>query len=302
MTTSTQIRFHNVLLGALCAWLVVAAACGAESKPTPPPTAAQTPTASPTAAATPAPPTPTPLPTPTPVPPTPTPRPTPTPAPSPSLRGASPPEEIDAGVLLARSSEAMSEVESFHFDVSGVFHTASEQASIQVPLSFVGDVQAPDRTHGVITLSVAVFALEMEIIIADGVTYTTNPQTGSWQVSEEGGLGIPDPAGLLAGGEPPLSDARYEGTERRNGIELHRLIGTARLDMVEGLGRTTEATIWIGADDLLLHEVSLETEMSLDALGLQVGGGVLVGEGEIDLTIRLSDFNGPVDIRPPPGL
>jgi hypothetical protein len=206
---------------------------------------------------------------------------------------------VDANDLLQRSSEAISDVGSFHFDVSGVFKISAGQASIEVPLSYVGDVQVPDMTHGIVSLSVMVFALEMEIITVGGVTYTTNPESGAWEISEEGALGIPNPAQFAQGGEPPLVNARYESDEQRDGHEVHRLTGLAQFNTLDEAGQQSEATVWIGVDDFLLREISVQVDVALDAMGLPVGDLGLGGNGTVELSIKLSDFGKPVSIETP---
>ena len=168
-----------------------------------------------------------------------------------------------------------------------------------MPLSYVGDVQVPDRTHGVVSLSVMVFALEIEIITIGDVTYTTNPQSGAWEISEGSTLGIPNPADFSLGGEPPLADARYEGDEERDGYDVHKLSGAARISTLEDTSQESEATIWIGVDDLLLREITLQVEVSLDALGLPFGDIGLGDTGTVALSIKLSDFGKPVSIEAP---
>lgn len=275
-----------ILLVVVIAAMGLLAACGGDE---PEPTPVPVPAAMPTPIPTPSPPTPIPLPTATPVIPTPMAR---TSSVSVSLN-------IDPNDLLQRSSEAMSKVGTFHFDVSGLFKISTGQTDVEVPLSYVGDVQVPDKTHGRISLSVIVFVLEMEIITVGDVTYTTNPQSGAWEISEGGAMGIPNPADFAQGGEPPLADAQYAGDEERDGHQVYRLTGLAQFGTLDSAGQQSKATIWIGTDDLLLREISLQAEISLDALGLPVGDLGLEGSGTVELSIKLSDFGKPVSIEAP---
>jgi hypothetical protein len=206
---------------------------------------------------------------------------------------------IHAEDLLLKSSEAMSNVGSFHFEVTGTFSVSSGQAAIEVPLSYVGDVEVPDKSHGLVSLSVVVFALEMEIITIGDMTYTTNPESGAWEVSEGGALGIPNPADFSLGGEPPLADSRFLPNEFRDGRNVHTLTGTARFSTLDEATQESEATIWIGVDDLLLREISVQADVALDAMGLPVDDVGLGGAGTIALSIKLSDFGKPVDIEAP---
>ncbi len=193
----------------------------------------------------------------------------------------------------------MARVESFHFEVTGDLTASNQGAEIQVPISYVGDVQTPDRTRGKLTLSVIVFVLEMDIITIGDVAYTTNPQSGQWEVSADGDLGIPNPADLAGGGSPAVSDATYVGVEERDGERLHRLEGIAQLAVVAGSGSEVSADIWIGVDDLLIREIALEAPVDLDALGLALGDVGLAGTGSAVLSIRLSDYGKPVTIEAP---
>jgi hypothetical protein len=201
--------------------------------------------------------------------------------------------------LLLKSSDAMSQVGSFHFDVSGTFSVSTGQSSIEVPLSYVGDVQTPDKSHGLISLSVVVFALEMEIITIGAVTYTTNPESGAWEISEGGGLGIPNLADFSLGGKPPLSNAIFLDKKNRDGVDVYKLVGTAQFGTLNAAGQESEATIWIGVDDLLLREITVQADVALDAMGLPVGDMGLGGTGTIGLSIKLSDFGKPVTIEAP---
>ena len=204
-------------------------ACGSgETEPTP------VPTPLPTATATPVPPTPMPAPTPTPAIPTATPR--GVAGVAPSVANSVESVGIHPDELLLKSSDAMSQVGSFHFDVSGTFSVSTGQSSIEVPLSYVGDVQTPDKSHGLISLSVVVFALEMEIITIGAVTYTTNLESGAWEISEGDGLGIPNPADFSLGGQPPLANARFLDNENRDGVDVYKLAGTAQFGTLDAAG------------------------------------------------------------------
>ena len=255
------------------------------------------PTPLPTATATPVPPAPTPAPTPTPTIPTATPR--GVVGVAPSVANSLESVGIHPDELLLKSSDAMSQVESFHFDVSGTFSVSTGQSSIEIPLSYVGDVQTPDKSHGLISLSVVVFALEMEIITIGAVTYTTNPESGAWEISEGGGLGIPNLADFSLGGKPPLSNARFLDKKNRDGVDVYKLVGTAQFGTLDAAGQESEATIWIGVDDLLLREITVQADVALDAMGLPVGDMGLGGTGTIGLSIKLSDFGKPVTIEAP---
>ena len=193
----------------------------------------------------------------------------------------------------------MERIDSFHFDVSGRIKVSSGDAAAEIPISYVGEVQAPDRSRGKLTLSVMVFALEIDILTVGGVTYTTNPQSGEWEVSVLGTPGIPNPAGLIRGGATLLTRATYVGREERDGEPVHHLAGIVRLDALADVAGEAAADIWIGTEDLLVREVAIEAPVDLKALGLAVGGAGLTGSGVAALSIRLSGYGDPVSIEAP---
>jgi hypothetical protein len=139
----------------------------------------------------------------------------------------------------------------------------------------------------------------MEIITVGGVMYTTNPESGAWEISEDGALSILNVAQFLQGGEPLLADARYDTDEKREGHTVHRLAGLAQFDALDEAGQQSEATVWIDVDDFLLREISVQVDFDLDALGLPVGDLGMGGDGPVELSIKLSDFGKPVSIEAP---
>ena len=87
--------------------------------------------------------------------------------------------------------------------------------------------------------------------------------------------------------------------KNRDGVEVYKLGGTAQFGTLDAAGQESEATIWIGVDDLLLREITVQAAVALDAMGLPVGDMGLGGTVTIGLSIKLSDFGKPVTIEAP---
>ena len=297
----------------------LSAAC--ENAPPPrqsmPPRAALPPTATPEPTATPVP-TPTPAPTATPTPvPTPTPQPTATPAAtaqagadsartaneqSAAVAASTPvaaPADSEALRILRESIAAMVAAGTLRFDVDGDMSMESDGSTIRARMSFDGDAEAPDRMKGDLILNLGAFALQMGIISADGVLYTTNPTTGAWQVALDfGGAAIPNLAMLLTEGESPLIDAEVLGEETLDGVQVVKLRGEARIAGLQG--EFPRADVWIGTDDSLIYKIASEGDVSLDSLGFAgLSGAGLSGDAFISLDMRLSRFGEDVDIEAP---
>ena len=317
---SHRLRSAVVWTAVFLAVAALSAAC--ENAPPPrqsmPPRVATLPTATPEPTATPTPvPTPTPQPTATPTPvPTPTPQPTATPATAAqagadSARTANEqsaaavstpvaaPADSEALRILRESIAAMVAAGTLRFDVDGDMSMESDGSTIRAQLSFDGDAEAPDRMKGDLILNLGVFALQMEIISADGVLYTTNPTTGAWQVALDfGGAAIPNLAMLLTEGETPLIDAKVLGEETLDGVQVVKLRGEARIAGLQG--EFPRADVWIGTDDSLIYRIASEGDVSLDSLGFAgLSGAGLSGDAFISLDMRLSRFGEEVDIEAP---
>ena len=283
--------------------LVFVVGCGSQ-QPEPTPTATLTP--APTA-------TPTPLPTPSPTP-TPTATPTPLPTPTPPVATATPSSgarsvgqdqvteggEPDAELVLSNSVEAMSQVESFAFEVNGSLLVDSTDGEVRIPLTYNGVSAAPGRSRASLTLNVYFFSLQIDLIIIGDTVWTTNPQTEVWERADSDMIALPNPALLIGGDTPALSDPVIAGAERVDGVETLHLRGVAQIDALSGLGdELALADVWVGSEDWLVYRIVAGGEVDLDGLGLPLASAGLTGSAELSLDIRLSDFNTPVTIEPP---
>ena len=327
MSIFSNYRLRKALAAA--GWAVVfltvaalSAACEdapASSRSSRPPRVVMLPTATPEPTATPIP-TPTPAPTATPTPaPTATPVPTATPpalsvqtqaqadsapAQTPTTAAAqiavasTPAADLEALRILRESITAMVAAGTLKFDVDGELTMETDDSTMNAQVSFDGEAAAPDRMDGALILNVGAFALQMRIISADGVLYTTNPSTGVWEVALDfGGAAIPNLAMLLTDGDAPLIDAEVLGEETLDGVQTVKLRGEARIDGLEG--EFPSADVWIGVEDRYVRRIASEGDVSLDSLGLGLSNAGLSGDAHIRLDMRLSGFGDDVSIEVP---
>ena len=208
--------------------------------------------------------------------------------------------EPDAELVLANSAEAMSQVESFAFDVTGHLLVDSTDSEVRIPLTYSGVSAAPDRSEASLVLNVFFFSLQIDLIIIGDVVWTTNPQTEAWEEAPPGSIALPNPALLMGGATPALSAPVLVGTEVIDGIETLHLAGTPQIEALSGLGdEIASADVWVGAEDWLVYRIDAGGEVDLDALGLPLGSAGLTGTARLALEIRLSEFGTPVEIEPP---
>ena len=210
-------------------------------------------------------------------------------------------EEVDAEQVLANSAEAMSEVESFAFDVTGQLLVDSTDSEVRIPISYSGVSASPDSSQASLVVNVFFFSLQIDLVIIGDAVWTTNPQTEVWEKAEPGSIALPNPALLMGGGDTAaLSDPVIVGPETLDGIETLHLTGTPQIEALSGLGdELASADVWIGAEDWLVYRIDAGGEIDLDALGLPLASAGITGTADLVLEIRLSDFGTAVEIEPP---
>lgn len=233
--------------------------------------------------------------------PTPIPEPTDTPTPEPSPT----PELKSAEEILDASNMAMDEVESFHFVMDMQLTMGGEGLSMEIPMSFEGDVQSPDKVAGTLSLSFLGISMDSEIITIGDTTYMTDPETGEWQVStgdELFGLdqfagGINSPESFIDPQEEAFSELEVVGEETLNGIPVIHLTGSMMMDEIGGDG-VFDVDIWFGAEDNYLYQMVIEGTTTMEEIEdspFGAGGGEL----EMVITITLSDYGKEVLIEAP---
>jgi hypothetical protein len=269
------------------------------------PVATQTPTATATA-------TPEPTVTPTPEPPTATPtvEPTATAEPTPeapvssSTTEPAPPGAPTPTELFEAAAMAMVSADSFHFEMLAEIEAESGTMSGGIPLSLVGDFQSPDRLQGELRVSLGFFEFKMQTVSLDGMTYITDPQTGEWQVSENAGAGIPNPAEFTGIDPDDLTGLELLGIETMDGVEVYRLRGVPPAEVVGAAeGDQLAADFWIGVEDKLFRRIEAGGEVSLqdspEGLAGPLAGGLGADQAMLTVTMTFSDYGKPVEIVAP---
>lgn len=139
--------------------------------------------------------------------------------------------------------------------------------------------------------------VEYEYIVAANVPYLKGPTGGFRQVPEAIYSRIFNPTGLLTGERSlpnalrKVTEATTEDTEEVDGIDTYRVKGNLNPAQVEGLsllasGSGDEATLWVNQENKQLVRARVPFTISGQ-------------EGETVVTVTLSRFNEPVDIKAP---
>ena len=171
-----------------------------------------------------------------------------------------------------------------------------------IPITFEGDAQVPDRMKGKLTVSLGFFSVTMETVHVGDTTYSTNLETGEWEVSASLASAIPSPVELLEVALPALRDAALIGEETLEGTALYRLRGSPPpppADVLAAAEGTAVADFLISLDDFLILQIQAEGEVALDDAGDQLAGFGMSGTAAIEMTMTFSAFGEPVVIEPP---
>ncbi|MGD9050078.1 MAG: LppX_LprAFG lipoprotein, partial [Anaerolineae bacterium] len=226
-------------------------------------------------------PTDTPAPTPTF---TPTSTPTVTPMPTPTLPSAQALLEAALGIL---------ETESYHFGMDMQMKATEGTMTMEIPFTFVGDFEAPDRVQGSMSMTMFGMTIEMEVITIGETAYATNPDTGEWEVGAESAA--PFSPEDFAGIDPAdIEDLTVTGEVSLDGTTAYHLQGIASAqDMgpamadIEG---ELQLEYWIGVADGRLRQNTVEGEL------LAPGEAGTIG---LVATTTYSDYGQAVAIEPP---
>ena len=255
-------------------------------------------------------PTPTPLPTATPAP-TATPLPTPTPAPTatplPATPGVSTPaptpgQDTAAAEIVAAALDALAVAESYHFLVEAVIKVEEEGTSLELPFTFEGDFQQPDRLRGQMILSLGFFSVESEIVLIGQDYYAKDPVSGEWEANS----GVMDalPQAIAAFAMPGnlasiAANPMLVGVEDFAGRPAYRVLLTGDGEQL-GAGGHFALDLWIDSEDLKLRRIATTvTDVPAGAVaGAQAGP--LSGELTVDVSAVIGSYDAPVHIQPPP--
>ena len=275
---------------------------------TPGPTATRTstPTASPTLT-----PVPTAKPPPPPIP-TATASPTTVAAPAPSATqvGAVPPpastptaaqplevaEGTAAGVLQAAQA-AMSDVEFLHFDMQLELNLTD--LNLVIPMTLVGEVQAPDRSRATLTVMLGFFEVETEVINIADTTYAKDFTTGEWQVSEAEVPFLSDPTVGISSGAFSVEELKLTEEVDDDGTPLYRVQGVAPSGFLSPSSGEFDIALWIGVEDRRLRRIVAQGDFVIqgdEAPFLEAFSG---SSGTLSVIGAFSDYGAPVSIEPP---
>ena len=209
--------------------------------------------------------------------------------------------EPSAAQIVAGALNAMNGADSYHFLIDVGIEVEQEGVTLELPFTFEGDFQAPDRLRGTMELSLGFFTVETEVVLIEGVYYMRNLETGEWERDSELVDALPADIAIFA---MPLSiesgilAPELVGVEELDGRPSYR-VRIVIADVAQGIGEDAQADLWIDVEDNTLRKMVTETAISDDgSLGV-AEGSLLSGDVTITVTALISDYGVPVDIQTP---
>jgi hypothetical protein len=223
---------------------------------------------------------------------TPIPAPTPTPNPAPAL----PPPPAES--LLAASLEALAGVDSWHLDMEMNIAATLRGLTIEAPVTYTGDFQAPNRMEGTLSMRILGLTVGKDTVLIARTLDFTEPGT-------EEGTASSRPASMFSllrftGFEPAdVKDLEFVGEETLDGTPVYHLKGHVSAQDMEVAPRGAQVALegqvefeaWIGVADSLPRQGAVAGTLAA------VDGG----QGSLRLTgsTTFSDFGAPASVQPP---
>jgi len=241
--------------------------------------------------------TPLPQPTNTPIPPTAAPVPTAvTPAAMPEAGAA--PSLPPAQSILAASLEAMQGMDSWHVETGAIMTMYYKGLSMDIPISYAGDFTAPDRLAGRLSMDILWVALERDTVLTSRILDTSQPGAGEGVASAQPVplVSLLDFVELEPGDIPNLELLGEETLDGLPALHLKGGVSAVEMEIVQlGTKFTLEGEvvlhIWVGADDFLPRQVSVDGSLA-------VSGGA---EGTLHVagTTTFSDYGSSLTTEAP---
>ena len=190
--------------------------------------------------------------------------------------------------IQRRSRRAMSSDGSFRFHLEAQLETELTD----VPLSFEGDFQAPDRTDGTVETTSGTATRVITVGETRYLETLQEPLTGTVPF-------VLSPAQIVEVALSGTTDLTLEGETTLDGESVYHLSGSPDWRAFGGGTGEFEVAIWVGMADHRLRRVTVAGALDLGDEGDPVIVAVAGRSVPVYLTLALSDFGKEVAIEPP---
>lgn len=227
-----------------------------------------------------------------------------------AAQGATPPAspiidqltgEPEATALLRDAAQAMADLQTFQFEIETTRGQSTILQGLEVE-TITGAVRRPVDFTATVAVGLPFGSIEVTAVGVDGIAYIQDPLSdGEW--IELGGteqiVALVNPDTLILSSIGLVQDAAIDGTEKIDGVETTRLVGT--IDFAASAEEISGGSIVLPA------EVSSEPVTLLiwiddqkRVVEIEIDGPILETESDdVIRVVRLFGFDEPVDIEPP---
>jgi hypothetical protein len=200
------------------------------------------------------------------------------------------PEPLTVVEVLGRSTDLMSALKTFHFEMTHEVGTTAFLPGLDVEET-TGDVQPPDRLYAEFAGLFGNIPINAKLIAIGKVNYMTNPLTGEWQEIDANVSPIEffNPKEGISSVMDEVTEAVFDGSDQ----DVYRITGNVPTGSLRALLGTT------------VDEGVVGIEMEIDAETLYLKQARFIGQvtpSDSPDTVRvvsLSKFNEPVSIEAP---
>jgi hypothetical protein len=222
--------------------------------------------------------------------PTAVPTPTPTPAPTPAT----------AQEYMKAMEDALNAAGTYHFDMDGAvsLDLPSQEMKLDIPMTLAGDVQAPDKMQGSLTMSMMGSSISTDMIVIGNQAWAKDPTTGEWVASPQAAAPV-TPGQFTNLSESDLAAMKVVGEETLDGQQVIHVSGSVNqeLDLGTELGGPMQMSLasdyWLAKETNLPIKASVVGNVPIAQEGLEMTVGM-------SLTLQFSGFGEAVTIEPPP--
>jgi lipoprotein LprG len=187
---------------------------------------------------------------------------------------ATTPTSLTVTQVISKASDKFDTVNSFHFALNQSGGGTPIGMGL-VMMKVDGDIVRPDKLKATITGMVSGMSMGVQMISSGGVTYMTNPLSGSWEQlpSEFAVLSVFNPNNGVTSVMKGMTGFTKLSDEQSAGVVCYHISGSIdseKLSPITGSsvkGTTIGVELWVGKDDFLIRSIKLtgkitETEVT----------------------------------------
>jgi len=193
---------------------------------------------------------------------------------------------------------ALADAESFAFEMNIVMSVETGGLTIDIPMTYAGDFQAPNSSAADLTIAIPLLSVESKVVSLGDTSYVFDPSSRQWNIVQGQSPFFAGPDVFLGSTSDELSDLLLTGQQLLDGVDTYVISGKLPNGEIGGAGGDFDFVYWIGIEDGLLRQVEADGELNLGD-GATLIGNINAETGSAKITAKFFDFGKEVDITAP---